>query len=95
MSQEQQDAVVGRLARQRSEAKKTLALLQEEARELSKLFTGLGGILQPGEVWNISLESYQAYLSKETYEKIAKLRKEISLAEQELARLNDEWKKFE
>jgi hypothetical protein len=95
MSQGEADAVLGRLVRERSEAQKHLTLLQAEARELSKLFTGLGNIVQPDKVWNISLESYESYLSKDTYDKIAKLRTGIRETEQNLARLNDELKKFD
>ena len=95
MSQEQKDAVVGRLVRERNDAKKNLAMLQAEAREFSKLFTGLGDVVQPDNVWNIAVESYKPYLSNETYEKIAKLRAEIPHAQQELARLDGEMKTFE
>jgi len=94
MSQDQADAVLGRLVRERSEAQKHLILLQAEARKLGELFTGLGTMVQPDKVWNISLESYQSSLSKETYEKIAKLKTELRETEQNLARLNDEAKKF-
>ena len=95
MSQDQQDTIVGRLVRQRNDAKKQLAMLQEEARELSKQFSGFGEMLKPENVWNIALESYQHLLSKESYEKLGKLKAEIPSAEQELARLNDEMRKFE
>ncbi|PYT64912.1 MAG: hypothetical protein DMG39_30705 [Acidobacteria bacterium] len=94
MSQDQADAVLGRLFRERSEAQKHLILLRAEARKLGELFTGLGAIVQSDKVWNISLESYQPFLSKETYEKITKLKTGIREDEQNLARLNDEAKKF-
>jgi hypothetical protein len=95
MSQEQADAVVGRLVRERSEAQKHLTLLQAEARELGKLFSGLGDMVQPDKLYNISLESYQPYLSKEIYDNIAKLRTGIRETEQNLAKLNDELRKFD
>jgi hypothetical protein len=94
MSQDQADAVVGRLVRERSEAQKHLTLLQAETRKLGELFTDLGALVQPDKVWNISLESYQPFLSKETYEKIAKLKTELGETEQNLGRLNGELKKF-
>jgi hypothetical protein len=94
MSQEQADAALGRLARERSDKQKHLALLRAEADELSKLFTGLGQIVKPDKVWNISLESYEKFLSKETYEKIGKLRVEIRETEQNLATLDGDLKKF-
>jgi flagellar biosynthesis chaperone FliJ len=95
MSQEQRDAVVGRLVRERSEAYKQLALLQAEARELSKLFTGLGAMVQPDKLWNIALESYEPHLSKDAHDKIAKLKTDVQETQQKLATLNDELKKFD
>ncbi|MGB8476029.1 MAG: hypothetical protein WCE61_18260 [Candidatus Acidiferrum sp.] len=94
MSQEQADAVVGKLVRERTDAQKHLTLLQAEARELGKLFVGLGAMVQPDKVCNIALESYESYLSKETYEKIGKLKTGIREAENNLAQLNDEMKKI-
>ena len=95
MSQAEADAVLGRLVRERSEAQKHVTLLQAEARELGKLFSGLGAGVQPDKLWNLSVESYQTSLSKETYDKIARLKIGIREAEQNLARLNDELKKFD
>jgi hypothetical protein len=94
MSQEQADAALGRLVRERGDAEKHLSLLKAEAEQLGKLFTGLGAGVQPDKVWNIALESYQLYLSKETYEQIGKLKTEIRETEQKYARLNDELRKF-
>ena len=94
MSQVEADAVLGRLTRERSEAQKHLTLLKAEADRLSKLFSGLGAAVQPDKVWNISLESYQTFLSKETYEKVGKLRVEIRDTEQNLAKLDADLKKF-
>ncbi len=95
MSEGQADAVVGRLVRERGEAKKHMTLLQAEARKLAETFTGLGAMVQPDKIWNISLESYQPYLSSETYERIAKLKAELRETEMNLGRLNSELKQFD
>jgi hypothetical protein len=94
VSQEQIDAAIGKLVRQRKEAEQLLVVLKNEALELSKLFTGLGDIVKPDKVWNISLDSYLKYLSKDTYDAIGKLKAGIRDAERELGRLNDEASKL-
>lgn len=94
MSQGQKDEVLGRLVRERDEAKKNLSLLQAEARKLSDLFKGLGQVSQPENIWNIALESYTPYLSKEAYESIQKLKTEIVATEQRLSKLDEDLKPF-
>lgn len=46
MSQQEQDAVIGRVVRERQEAHKTLAVLDSEAKRLGKQLSGLGEMLQ-------------------------------------------------
>lgn len=94
MSQEQSDAVLGRLVRERSDAQKHLALLQAEGRKLGELFAGLGSMVQPEKLWNISLDSYKPYLSDETYQQIGKLRDDIRSTESKLVDLTRELKQF-
>ena len=43
---------------------------------------------------NIALECYEAFLSKETYERLRQLKPDILKAEAELGKLNDDLRKF-
>lgn len=95
MSQEQEDAVVGRMLRERVAADQHLTTLKNEAVRIGKELQDLGQMLQnDAQRLNIALECYEVFLSKETYEGLRQLKPDILKTEAELGRLNDDLRKF-
>jgi hypothetical protein len=74
-------------------AHKSLLLLEEKARDLSKSFSGLAATIQPDKIWSLSIELCQPMLSKETCAEIAKLKADLEQGKAEVgemrARLDD------
>ncbi len=68
-------------------SKKSLELLKADAERLAKTFVGLANMLNPDKIWNMSLESYEPYLSAETFEKIKKLKSAIDIGTNEVNNL--------
>jgi hypothetical protein len=89
MSQDQEDAVVGRLVRERTAHKQKLVKLKEEAIRLGRNLEALGRDLQDdGKRWNIAVDAYKSLLSESTAENISKLKTEIRDTELESSRLD-------
>jgi hypothetical protein len=89
MSLEEENQVKGQLLLQYVDAKKSLEILKEKARYLSKEFDGLGVMLNSDNIWNLSLESYESLLSEKTYAEIAKLKDDLRRANLEFADLQE------
>lgn len=90
MGEEEEKLVKDKVLIDYADAKKTLAVLLEEAHQIGKEFFGLAEMLKSHQqVRNISLDYYQKFLSKEYYDVIEHLRRDIPEVELELGRLSD------
>jgi hypothetical protein len=87
MSAEEERTIKGSLLAEYVEAREGFALLEEKARSLAKDFLGLSTLLNPDKIWNISLESYEPFLSKQKYDEISKLKVAIEEGGAELSGL--------
>ena len=90
MSAEEEKSVKDKVLIDYADTKRALAVLLEEAHQLGEEFSGLAQMLKSQQnVRNIALDCYQKFLSKEYYDVIEHLRRDIPEVELELARLSD------
>jgi hypothetical protein len=104
MSPEDQDAIIGRVLRQRKEAHQRLAMLQAEAKRIGEKLGTLSGILvrHPHDVWFEAASTNTGYRRDEESfkladidsKKIADLTSQIRDALDEVKRWNDEARKL-
>jgi hypothetical protein len=88
MSQQEEDAILGQLLRERTAANQKLEKTKEKAVHIGRQFEGLGRLLQDDvQMSNISVDCYRSLLSEDMYQQLQALKPELDQIQADLARI--------